>query len=76
MRVTYFFLHQTLRLSLFYFFSSTDGDFYVIPEIKYYLTDQLSVVLGANVFGGKRDYTFFGQLDKNDNIYTIIKYNF
>ncbi len=76
LRITYFLLHHTLRLSLFAFLSATDGDFYIIPEIKYSLTDQLSVTLGANVFGGEKDFTFFGQLNQNDNIYAIMRYSF
>lgn len=76
LRITYFLLHHTLKLSLFAFFSPTDGDFYLIPEMKYDLTDQISLTLGGNIFGGKKDYTFFGQLDKNDNIYTLVRYSF
>jgi hypothetical protein len=32
--------------------------------------------LGANIFGGGEDAPQFGQFDKNDNIYTVVKYEF
>jgi hypothetical protein len=75
-RLTYFLLHQALKLSLFTFYGVTDGDFYIIPDITYKLTDRISLTLGANVFGGEKDYTSFGQLNRNDNIFTVIRYSF
>jgi hypothetical protein len=69
-------LHQTLKFSVFAFYSPIDEDYMIIPEIKYNFTDELSVALGANIFGGPEDARNFGQFDKNDNIYTVIKYEF
>jgi hypothetical protein len=48
----------------------------IIPEVKYNFTDEFSAALGANIFGGEEDAFNFGQFDKNDNIYTVIKYEF
>ncbi len=75
-RLTQLCLHQTLNLSFFAFYSPIDEDYLIIPEVKYNFTDELSVALGANIFGGPEDTPHFGQFDKNDNIYTVIKYEF
>jgi hypothetical protein len=68
--------YQTLKLSFFAFYSPSDEDYLIIPEVKYNITDELSAVLGANIFGGGEDAPQFGQFDKNDNIYTVVKYEF
>jgi hypothetical protein len=68
--------HQTLRLSLFTFYSPADKDYIIQPRTSYRFSDRLSATLSANIFGGKKNTTFFGQLDKNDNIYVWIRYDF
>ncbi len=75
-RLTQLLMHQTLKLSFFAFYSPSDEDYMIIPEVKYNFTDELSAALGANIFGGPEDAPNFGQFDKNDNIYTVIKYEF
>ncbi|OGQ28992.1 MAG: hypothetical protein A3I75_03490 [Deltaproteobacteria bacterium RIFCSPLOWO2_02_FULL_50_16] len=75
-RLTQMLWHQTLRLSLFAFFSPSDVDYQIIPEVQYHFTDEFSATVGANVFGGKDSDTFFGQLDKNDNVYCALRYTF
>ncbi len=75
LRLTQLLKYQTLKLSFFAFFSSNDGDYMLIPEVKYNITDRLWAALGVNIFGGKRT-TFFGQLDKNDNVYFVLRYEF
>lgn len=71
-----FFNYQTLRLSLFAWVSPNDEDYYVNPEVRYSFTDEMWVALGGNVFGGTEDHTFFGQFDKNDNVYATVRYGF
>jgi len=75
-RLTQLLKHQTLKLSFFAFYSPSDEDYMIIPVVKYNFTDELSAALGANIFGGEEDAPQFGQFDKNDNIYTVIKYEF
>jgi hypothetical protein len=75
-RLTQLLMHQTLKLSFFAFYSPSDEDYMIIPEVKYNFTDEFSAALGANIFGGPEDAPNFGQFDKNDNIYTVIKYEF
>ena len=75
-RVTQLLKYQTLRLSLFGFFSPTDKDYFFIPEVNYRITDNLWGAFGGNLFGGEKRTTFLGQLDKNDNLYSTLRYEF
>jgi len=76
LRLTQLLLHQTLRLSFFAFYSPSDGDYMFNPEIKYNISDHIWVSMGGNFFGGGEKWSQFGQLDKNDNVYTQIRYEF
>ncbi|MDP2682362.1 MAG: hypothetical protein Q8P28_06095 [Deltaproteobacteria bacterium] len=68
--------YQTIRLSLFTFYSPTDKDYFVNPEIKYNITDNLWTNLGANLFGGEQSSTSLGQFRHDDNVYWNIRYEF
>lgn len=76
LRMTKFLKYQTWKLSLFGYYSPTDEDFYLIPEVWHSLADGLWVSLGSNIFGGEKETTFFGQFDKNDNLYVNMRYEF
>lgn len=76
LRLTQLWLNQNLSLSLFGFYSPSDDDCYVLPRIKYKVTDAFSVETGANVFFGRDRDTFFGQLDDNSNVYVGLRYGF
>ena len=73
-RFTQFFRHQTLRLSWFSFISPADGDYLLNPEIKYNFTDHVWGAAGVMIFGGGEQWSQFGQLDRNDNLYSQIRY--
>ena len=75
LRLTRFLMHQSLRLSLFAFYSHSDGDYLLTPEIKYKFTDNIWAAVGANIFGGDSGGSF-GRLDDNDNIYLQMRYEF
>lgn len=75
-RLTKLLRAQTLRLSLFVFYSPSDEDTYLRPAVGYALSDRVNISAGANLFGGARDYTEFGQLDGNDNVYLRVRYGF
>ena len=75
-RLTQFLLHQTLRLSFFSFWSPSDGDYLMNPEVKYNFTDHIWAAVGAMSFGGGEKWSQFGQLDKNDNVYLQVRYEF
>ena len=69
-------MNQNLTLSLFTYYSPSDGDAYLRPNVKYKVNDNLIVELGGNVFTGESDYSFFGQFKNNTNIYTGIRFAF
>jgi len=48
----------------------------VQPEITHRASDRLTIVGGANLFGGRDPNTFLGQLGHNDNLYTALRYYF
>ncbi|MBI5556753.1 MAG: hypothetical protein HY885_03885 [Deltaproteobacteria bacterium] len=75
-RLTQLLRHQTVKLSLFTFRGLASGDYLVNPEVKYNFTDQVWGALGANIFGGGETWSQFGQLDRNDNIYLQVRYEF
>lgn len=76
LRITQMLKYNTLRLGLFSFYSPDEKDWFVIPEVRYNMTDSLWTSVGVNLFGGKDSTTFFGQLDKNDNLYANLRYEF
>jgi hypothetical protein len=75
LRLTQWLDYQTWKLSLFLAYSPTDGDYFLQPEASYKVTDSLSLTCGMNLFGGSTATTFFGQLDKNDNVYASLRFD-
>lgn len=76
LRMTRFLYYQTLKLSLLAFFSPTDEDYYLVPELTYKVSDELVVALGGNIFEGARADTDFARMDENDNAYLGVRYEF
>jgi len=76
LRLTNLQKQQTLILSLFGYYSPSENDWYIRPSATYKMSDNLQLTGGANVFLGEDDYTFFGQLEDNTNLYARIRYSF
>lgn len=76
LRLTKLLMNQNLTLSLFMYYSPTDQDAYLRPRIHYKITDRWSIEMGGNGFIGKDEHTFFGQFEKNSNIYACVRYSF
>jgi hypothetical protein len=76
MRLTKLLMNQNLRCSLFTYFSPSDKDVYIRPNINYKVSDNLAVEAGANIFFGDYPSTFFGQFRNNTNLYTALRYSF
>ena len=74
-RLTQFFQHQTLRLSVYASYNASNGDHFVNPELRYSFTDRIWGAVGANLFGGK-PWGQFGQLSLDDNLYLQLRYEF
>jgi hypothetical protein len=68
--------HGAWWLSLFTFYSPADGDYLVRPQVSYRFSDDLSATLGANIFGGEKGTTALGQLDRNDNVFFQVRFDF
>ncbi len=75
-RLTQLLMNQNLQLSLFTYYSPSDEDAYLRPNIRYKVSDALAVEVGGNVFWGDQPYTFFGQFEDNTNAYTALRYSF
>lgn len=75
-RMTYRMNQDRLTLSMFTFYSPSDDDYYVRPSVSFRYSDQWTLTGGANLFGGKQDHTFFGQLEDNSNAYLRVRFNF
>lgn len=76
LRLTKLLMNQNLKLSLFVYYSPSDQDAYLRPKVHYKITDQWSAELGANVFQGAGDFTFFGQFEDNTNVYLGLRRSF
>lgn len=76
LRLTHRAMQQTLTSSLFLFWSPTDKDGYLKPSINYRYNDNWSIAAGGNIFFGAEDYTFWGQHQKNTNIWLRARYSF
>lgn len=75
-RLTYRTLQDKLTWSLFTFLSPSDDDYYLRPVVTYRHDDHWSFTGGMNLFGGRRDHTFFGQLEDNTNAYLRVRFNY
>jgi hypothetical protein len=75
-RLTKLLMSQNLRAGLFVYYSPTDQDAYLRPNVNYKIDDHWITEIGGNVFVGKHDYTFFGQFENNNNLYVSLRYGF
>jgi hypothetical protein len=76
LRLTKLLMRQNLKLSLFTYYSPSDQDAYVRPNIHYKINDSWSAEVGGNVFLGEEDHTFFGQFEQNSNVYAGLRWSF
>ena len=70
------FAHQTWLWSLFVYYGPKESDYYAIASLTRKVSDELSVTLGMNLFGGGNDTTFFGRFDRDDNLFFRVNYQF
>lgn len=75
-RLTRRLMNQDMNVSLFAYASPSDMDAYLRPRIHYKFSDRLAGEIGGNVFAGDDDHTFFGQFEKNTNLYAAIRLYF
>jgi len=53
-----------------------DGAFWFRPKVKYDVTNQFHVTVGANLFWGNEDDPFVGESRNNDNLFVEFKWDF
>jgi len=76
LRLTKLLMNQNLRCSLFTYYSPTDKDVHLRPNVNYKVNDNLAIEIGANIFFGDHLNTFFGQFQDNTNFYVGLRYSF
>lgn len=76
LRLTKLAMNQNLTLSWFMYYSPTDGDAYMRPNVHYKITDAWAAEIGGNIFMGESDSSFFGQFKHNTNVYVGVRYGF
>ncbi len=62
--------------SLFVFYSPSERDYFVLPEVRYRLSDTLHAALGGRVLGGQSEPGFFAAIEENSNVYARLRLNF
>jgi hypothetical protein len=75
MRINYLSHGDSMTWSLFGFYSPDNKDYYIKPKLTYRHDDHWSMVLGANLFGGK-NYQQWGQFSFSSNVFARVKYSF
>lgn len=75
-RLTYRMMRDKLTLSAFTFYSPSDDDVYTRPSVNYRYSDAWQFTVGANLFAGDDEHTFFGQLEDNVNAYARMRFYF
>ncbi len=75
-RLTKLARNQTVTWSLFAYYSPSDRDAYLRPKVSYKLTDTWLLEAGANLFFGAQQHTFFGQFERNNNIFSGVRFSF
>ncbi|MBN2711728.1 MAG: hypothetical protein JXR97_04745 [Planctomycetes bacterium] len=76
LRLTKLLMNQNLTLSTFIYYSPSDRDAYIRPNVNYKLNDSWTAEAGGNLFFGEDDHTFFGQFEDNTNMYLSIRRSF
>ncbi|MEE4172679.1 MAG: hypothetical protein V2I57_00325 [Xanthomonadales bacterium] len=62
--------------SLFTFYSPTDDDAYLRPQVSWRVSDTWSLSAGGNLFAGDEDFTFFNQFQDNSNVYARLRFSY
>lgn len=69
-------LNQNLTLDLFAYYSPSSDDAYLRPSVSYKIDDHWTTTFGGNIFVGSQEHTFFGQFERNSNLYASLRWSF
>lgn len=75
-RLTKLLMSQNLQVGAFVYYSPSDNDAFIRPKVNYKLSDHWIVEVGGNIFVGQDEHTFFGQFERNNNVYCSMRYGF
>ncbi len=75
-RLTWRTRQERVIWSLFTFYSPTDRDYYLRPQVSWRWDDHWSLAAGGNLFGGDADHTFFNQFQDDSNAWVRIRFNY
>ncbi len=75
-RLTWQTMNQNLIWSLFSYYSPSDQDAYLRPNVHYKISDHWSAEIGGNFFIGEKQHSFFSQFQKNNNVYASFRFGF
>ena len=73
LRLTKLLLRDDLSLGGIVFYSPTDADAFVRLNASYQWDDYWRFDLGANLFNGREDDTFYGQFQDNSSLYAAVR---
>ena len=76
LRATQLLFNQNLMLSAFNFWSPNEEDGHLRLRATYKLSDAWQVEGGGNLFYGRKENTFFGQLQDNTNLFVGVRRSF
>jgi len=65
-----------VNMSILAYYCPTDTDLYLRPTIHYTVNDFFTMIAGANLFVGNEDHTYWGQYERDSNLYGGIQYRF
>jgi hypothetical protein len=75
-RITKLLRMETVVLSGFIFYSPNEQDFYARFSADYKYTDNLTLTVGGNIFGGEDPFTHFGSFREDSNLYVKLTYGY
>lgn len=67
---------QKGNISLFNFYGISEKDNYLRINLAYKITDDWKVDIGANIFSGKNETSFWNQFQYDSNLYLGIKWSY
>lgn len=76
LRTTWLTHAQNVTWSLFTFASPGESDLYLRAGWSWKASDRWAISAGINWFEGRRNTTFFGQLQSNSNVHIGLRYSF
>ena len=76
LQLTQLLMNQNLTATLASYYSPSDEDVYLRPQLLYKCSDRLTMETGANLFAGRKTHTFFSQFRNNANIYACVRFGF